>query len=143
MKFAVDGPGGQCQAYAYTGGKRFDPSLPAIVFVHGAMYDHSAWTLLARWFAHHGQAVLAPDLPGHGQSTGKPLESVEAIADWLLTFLDAVADPEELRSLPLWRAHVLTGDRKGTWSLSVTRNRRLTFRIENDEIVDLNLEDYH
>ena len=29
MKFAVDGPGGQRQAYAYTGGKRFDPSLPA------------------------------------------------------------------------------------------------------------------
>jgi len=94
MKFAVDGPGGQRQAYAYTGGKRFDPSLPAIVFVHGAMHDHSAWTLLARWFAHHGQAVLAPDLPGHGQSTGKPLESVEAIADWLLAFLDAAGVDE-------------------------------------------------
>ena len=35
------------------------------------------------------------------------------------------------------------GDRKGTWSLNVTRNRRLTFRIEYDEVVDLNLEDYH
>jgi proteic killer suppression protein len=51
--------------------------------------------------------------------------------------------PQELRGLPLWKAHVLTGDRKGTWSLSVTRNRRLTFRIEDDEIIDLNLEDYH
>ena len=61
----------------------------------------------------------------------------------MLTFLDAMANPEELRSLPLWKAHVLTGDRKGTWSLHVTRNRRLTFRIEDDEIVDLNLEDYH
>jgi proteic killer suppression protein len=61
----------------------------------------------------------------------------------MLAFLDAVADPEELRSLPLWKAHVLTGDRKGTWSLTVTRNWRLTFRIEDDEIVDLNLEDYH
>ena len=29
---------------------------------------------------------------------------------------------------------MLTGDRKGTWSLHVTRNRRLTFRIEDDEI---------
>jgi proteic killer suppression protein len=39
----------------------------------------------------------------------------------------------------------LTGDRKGTWSLSVTRNRRLTFRIDTaeHEICDVNLEDYH
>ena len=49
----------------------------------------------------------------------------------------------ELRALPLRRAHTLTGDRKGTWSLHVTRNRRLTFRIEDDEITDMNLEDYH
>jgi proteic killer suppression protein len=41
--------------------------------------------------------------------------------------------------------HVLTGDRKGTWSLSVTRNRRLTFCINpaEREIYDVNLEDYH
>jgi proteic killer suppression protein len=54
-------------------------------------------------------------------------------------------DPEELRALPTWKAHLLTGDRKGTWSLSVTRNRRLTFRIDTAEleICDLNLEDYH
>ncbi len=32
---------------------------------------------------------------------------------------------------------------KGTWSLHVTRNWRLTFRVEDDEIIDLNLEDYH
>jgi len=39
----------------------------------------------------------------------------------------------------------LKGDRKGTWSLSVTRNRRLTFRIDTagGEIYDVNLEDYH
>jgi pimeloyl-ACP methyl ester carboxylesterase len=94
MKLDVDGPGGRRQAYAYTGGKRFDASLPAIVFLHGAMHDHSVWTLSARWFAHHGHAVLAPDLPGHGQSIGKPLESVEAIADWLLALLDAAGVDE-------------------------------------------------
>ena len=41
------------------------------------------------------------------------------------------------------KAHILTGDRKGTWSLRVTRNWRLTFRIEDDEIIDMDLEDYH
>src|SRR5439155_4509611 len=38
-------------AYAYTGGKPFDATLPCVVFVHGAMNDHSVWTLAARWFA--------------------------------------------------------------------------------------------
>jgi proteic killer suppression protein len=38
-----------------------------------------------------------------------------------------------------------SGDRKGTWSLSVARNRRLTFRIDmaEREICDVNIEDYH
>ena len=48
-------------------------------------------------------------------------------------------------SLPAWKPHVLKGDRHETWSLSVSRNRRLTFRIDisEEQIVDLNLEDYH
>jgi proteic killer suppression protein len=63
----------------------------------------------------------------------------------MLAFLDDMQDPEELRALPAWKVHTLTGDRTGTWSLSVTRNRRLTFGIDTAEreIVDLNLEDYH
>lgn len=75
--------------YAYTGGKAFDPSLPCIVFIHGALHDHSVWTLLARWFAHHGHAVLALDLPGHGRSEGQALPSVEALGTWLWQVLDA------------------------------------------------------
>ena len=54
-------------------------------------------------------------------------------------------NPEEVRTLTAWKAHTMTGDRKGTVSLSVTRNRRLTFRINaaEPEIYDVNLEDYH
>jgi pimeloyl-ACP methyl ester carboxylesterase len=85
MKLTVQGR----QAYAYTGGKTFDPSLPCVVFLHGALHDHSVWTLLARWCAHHGHGVLAPDLPGHMKSDGPALESVEAMADWVLALLDA------------------------------------------------------
>jgi pimeloyl-ACP methyl ester carboxylesterase len=84
MKLAVNGH----EAYAYTGGKPFDAALPCVVFLHGALHDHSVWTLLARWFAHHGQAVLAVDYPGHGRSGGPPLPSVEALADWSLALLD-------------------------------------------------------
>ena len=75
-------------------------------------------------------------------SKGLSADTVDKLRK-MLTFLDAMEHPEELRALPLWKAHILTGDRKGTWSLHVTRNRRLTFRIEEDEIVDMNLEDYH
>ena len=85
MKLTVNGRA----AYAYTGGKTFDPALPCVVFVHGALHDHSCWTLLARWCAHHGFGVLAVDLPAHGGSEGPPRPDVEALADWLLALLDA------------------------------------------------------
>jgi pimeloyl-ACP methyl ester carboxylesterase len=76
-------------AYCYSGGKPFNPALPCVVFIHGASMDHSAWTLLARWFAHHGHSVLAVDLPGHMRSQGPLLPSVEASADWVLAVMDA------------------------------------------------------
>ncbi len=81
--------------YVYTGGKTLSAeqsaSQPAIVFIHGAEQDHSCWTLQSRWFAHHGYTTLVPDLPGHGRSSGAPLASVEAIADWIITLLDSLA----------------------------------------------------
>jgi proteic killer suppression protein len=61
----------------------------------------------------------------------------------MLTFLQDMRSPEELRAFPLWKAHALTGDRKGHWSLHVTRNWRLTFRFQDGEIADVNFEDYH
>jgi proteic killer suppression protein len=75
---------------------------------------------------------------------GVPPETVDKLRK-MLAFLDDMQEPEELRALPSWKVHTLTGDRKGTWSLSVTRNRRLTFRVDTaeHEICDLNLEDYH
>ena len=89
MKLSVQGR----EAYAYTGGKTFDPGLPCVVFIHGALNDHSVWTLLARWFAHHGHGVLAVDLPAHGRSAGPPPADVPAAADWVLTLLDAAQVP--------------------------------------------------
>ena len=85
MELTVNGH----SAYAYTGGKPFNPALPTVVFLHGALHDHSVWTLLARWFAHHGHSVLAVDLPGHMRSAGAPLPSVEALAEWTLALMDA------------------------------------------------------
>jgi pimeloyl-ACP methyl ester carboxylesterase len=89
MELVVATPEGRAAAYAYTGGKPPDTSRPAIVFLHGALHDHSVWTLLARWAANHGHAALAPDLPGHGRSAGPARTSIEALAEWTLALLDA------------------------------------------------------
>jgi pimeloyl-ACP methyl ester carboxylesterase len=84
MNFDVEGHA----AYAYTGGKPFDPALPGVVFVHGAMNDHSVWILQSRYLAHHGRAVLAVDLPGHGRSAGRVLGVAQA-GRWLADLVAA------------------------------------------------------
>lgn len=85
MELRVEGK----KVYAATGGKPFDPALPAIVFIHGAGMDHTVWALQTRWFAWHGRAVLAVDAPGHGRSEGPALDSIEALAEWVFALLDA------------------------------------------------------
>ena len=76
-------------AYAATGGRRFEASRPAIVFIHGAGLDHTCWQLPSRWFAWHGWSVLAVDLPAHGRSDGPPLASISGMSDWVAAVLDA------------------------------------------------------
>lgn len=81
-------------AFVATGGREFDKSLPAIVLLHGAGFDHTTWALHSRWFAHHGFGVLAPDLPGHGRSAGAPLSTIAGMADWTAALLDAAGVPK-------------------------------------------------
>jgi pimeloyl-ACP methyl ester carboxylesterase len=89
MRIRVDG----IETFVATGGRDFDPTLPCVVFLHGAGLDHSVWALLARAFAHHGFGVLAPDLPGHGRSAGAPLASIAALAYWTAALIAAAGIP--------------------------------------------------
>ena len=93
-----------------------------------------------RNFAHQGLKRFYTE----DSARGVPPDIVDKLRK-ILAYLDNMGDPEELRALTAWKVHTLTGDRKGTWSLSVTRNRRMTFRIDTAEreICDVNLEDYH
>ena len=77
-------------------------------------------------------------------SSGLPAQYVGKIRN-ILAFLQDMESPEELRTIPTWKAHQLTGDRKGTWSLFVSRNWRITFRINTTgiEVEELDYEDYH
>jgi len=85
MQFIVQG----YPSFAYTGGVEPDMKLPAIVFVHGAAFDHSVWQWQSRYFAHHGYCVLAVDLPGHGRSPGAIRTRIEDWGSWIVGLLDA------------------------------------------------------
>jgi len=63
----------------------------------------------------------------------------------MISSLQTASAADDLRAFPAWRVHQLTGDRKGTWSLHVSANWRLTFSVSGDpaEAVDLDFEDYH
>ena len=79
--------------------------------------------------------------------TGKPKGLPGALVDRLLkmvTFIINAETLDELSTPPNYGLHPLTGDRAGTWAMTVTRNWRMTFSLnEQDAIVDLDLEDYH
>ncbi|HZZ91606.1 MAG TPA: alpha/beta hydrolase [Usitatibacter sp.] len=87
MQFIVQG----YPAYAYTGARAFEPGHPAVVFIHGAAFDHSVWQWQSRYFAHHGYTVLAVDLPAHGRSPGRARPTIEAMADWVAAFIESAA----------------------------------------------------
>jgi addiction module HigA family antidote len=76
--------------------------------------------------------------------SGVPAAIVDKLLRMVL-FLQAMQDENELRTIPSWKAHMRGGNRRGEWSLFVTKNWRMTFRIDNQmiEIIDLNFEDYH
>jgi len=62
----------------------------------------------------------------------------------MIAYLAAIEKVSECTFPPELGAHELTGDRAGTWSLTVTKNWRMTFRVNEDgAIADLDLEDYH
>lgn len=68
-------------------------------------------------------------------------DHVARIAE-LLDDLSVIRSPSEM-DLPGLRLHQLTGDRRGTWSIRVSANWRMTFLFEDGEAVDVDLEDYH
>jgi len=87
MYFEVNGK----KVFATTGGKPFDNRKPTIIFLQGSGLDHTFWGLHSRFFAFRNYAVLVPDLPGHSNSKGPALMSIEAIAGWLAEVVKTLA----------------------------------------------------
>lgn len=59
-----------------------------------------------------------------------------------LDLLNRATGPSDM-NLPGYRLHELKGERKGTWSVAVSGNWRLTFNFESADTHDVDLEDYH
>ena len=76
------------------------------------------------------------------ETRGLPAAAIDKLRK-MLAFLQDMETADELRALPGWKAHRLKGDRAGTWAPSVTGNWRLTFRVEDNELTEVNFEDYH
>ena len=98
------------------------------------------WSVIIRNVVHKGLRRLIEE----DDASGVQAAAVSKLRK-IVSFLQDMEQEAELRSVPSWKAHQLTGDRKGTWSLFVTKNWRLTFAIDRDEIeiIDLDYEDYH
>ena len=76
-----------------------------------------------------------------GSSRKVPADMLKRI-ERQLDVLDA-AEAITGMSVPGYDLHPLKGGRAGEWSITVTRNFRITFRFEEGEVLDVNLEDYH
>lgn len=77
------------------------------------------------------------------RGSAKGVIEAERVVD-MIAFLAAASDIAELGLPPNFGFHALTGDRKGTYAMTVTKNWRLTFALSDDNtIIDLDLEDYH
>ena len=61
----------------------------------------------------------------------------------MLTAIEEAEKMAELVTVPGWRLHPLKGDRRGIWSMTITRNHRLTFRVDGQTISEIDFEDYH
>ena len=69
--------------YASDAGQGIENSKDTIVFLHGSGLSHIVWSLTEQYFSNKKFNVLSIDLPGHGNSDGPCLDSIEKVADWL------------------------------------------------------------
>lgn len=86
MKIMLDG----AQVHVATGGRAHVKGRPFVVFLHGAGNSHLTWISQSRAIAYDDYNVIAADMPGHNLSKGKPIEGIEAQADWYVKLLKAL-----------------------------------------------------
>ena len=76
--------------FASTGGTEIDPKKQTILLIHGSGLSHIVWSLHEQFYVSQGFNVLAVDLPGHGNSDGPALKSIQEISDWVKLLMESV-----------------------------------------------------
>ena len=76
--------------FVSTGGMNFDKEKPSILLMHGSGLTHIVWSLHEQFYASQGYNILSADLPGHGNSEGPSLKSIEEISDWIKSFMNVL-----------------------------------------------------
>ena len=94
--------------------------------------------MIIRSIKHRGLRRLVEDNDTRGIRT----DLVNRVRN-ILAVLISAENMEGVTGPPGWRIHQLSGDRRGTWSIWVSGNWRITFDVDRDEIENLDLEDYH
>jgi proteic killer suppression protein len=89
-------------------------------------------------FRHKGLRRLYED----DDLSGLPAHSVRKIKA-ILAALAFADDLSQVATMPGWKLHPLRGDRKGEYSIAVTGNWRITFRLQGNVVTEVNFEDYH
>ena len=80
--------------FVSTGGFDFDKNKPSILLMHGSGLTHIVWSLHEQFYASQGFNVLSVDLPGHGNSEGPALKSIEEISDWVKSLMEKMSIPK-------------------------------------------------
>ncbi len=78
------------QVFLMDSGDRFDPKKHSILLLHGSGQSHVVWSLTCQYLSDHNYNVLAIDFPGHGNSGGKSLKTIEDMADWLENVINEI-----------------------------------------------------
>jgi len=76
--------------FVSTGGIDFDKKKPSILLMHGSGLTHIVWSLHEQFYASQGFNILSVDLPGHGNSEGPSLESIEQISNWVKSLMNVL-----------------------------------------------------
>ena len=79
MDFLINGN----KVFSAETGEIFDNKKPSIILLHGSGQSHIVWSLTAQYLTDQNYNVFALDLPGHGNSEGESLKTIEDMADWL------------------------------------------------------------
>ena len=67
-----------------------DQKKPTIILIHGSGLSHIVWSLHEQFYTSLGFNVLSLDLPGHGNSSGPSLKSIEEISDWIKSLMNKI-----------------------------------------------------